>query len=51
MPAHPERCPKCGALTWNWFHLSARIQVSCEHCGFEGSVSNVPTAGVQAYRG
>jgi len=44
-PSHPEVCPRCSKLTWNWFHLSNRIWIECEHCGFRDSVSNTPVHG------
>jgi ribosomal protein L37AE/L43A len=44
-PAHPERCPECGKPTWNWYYLSTRIWVECEHCGFQGRTSNTPVGG------
>lgn len=44
-PPHPERCPECGKPTWNWYHLSTRIWVECEHCGYQGRTSNTPVGG------
>jgi len=44
-PPHPERCPRCGKPTWNWYYLSVRVWIECEHCGFKDSVSNTPVGG------
>jgi len=44
-PLHPENCPRCGKPTWNWYYLSTRIWIECEHCGFKESVSNTPVSG------
>ncbi len=41
-PSHPETCPKCGKLTWNWKWLQMRQWIQCEHCGFEDKVSSTP---------
>src|SRR5438876_348973 len=44
-PLHPENCPRCGKPTWNWYYLSKRIWIECEHCGLKESVSNTPVIG------
>ena len=44
-PSHPEACPQCGKLIWNWQYLSTRIWLECEHCSFKGMVSNTPVHG------
>ncbi|HKZ63188.1 MAG TPA: hypothetical protein VJ400_01980 [Thermoplasmata archaeon] len=41
-PTHPESCPQCGALTWNWKYLQNRIWIECEHCGFADVASSTP---------
>lgn len=41
-PAHPETCPGCGQLTWNWKWLAVRQWFECEHCGFSGKASGTP---------
>ena len=40
--SHPEPCPKCGTLTWNWKWLQSRVWFSCEHCGFEDTAAGTP---------
>ena len=47
-PSHPETCPNCGKRTWNWYYLSARIWIECEHCGFKDMVSNTPVSGANS---
>ena len=44
-PSHPEVCPNCGKLTWNWQYLSVRVWIECEHCGYKDSVINTPVHG------
>jgi len=41
-PNHPETCPNCGKLTWNWKYLQSRQWFECEHCGFSGKASSTP---------
>ncbi len=41
-PSHPETCPNCGKLTWNWKWLAVRQWFECEHCGFSGKASSTP---------
>ena len=48
-PNHPEPCPRCGALTFNWLFRLSRIWLKCDKCGFEDVVSNVPVAGAHVY--
>src|SRR5438046_9461743 len=47
-PSHPETCPNCGKRTWNWYYLSARIWIECEHCGFKDTVSNTTVSGANS---
>lgn len=42
---HPEICPQCGKPTWNWYYLSTRVWMHCEHCGFLGRTSTTPVGG------
>jgi hypothetical protein len=46
---HPEPCPRCGHLTFNWIYRQSRIWLRCENCGFDDLVSNVPVAGSHVY--
>ena len=41
-PSHPETCPRCGKLTWNWKYLQSRAWFECEHCGFSGKAASTP---------
>jgi predicted RNA-binding Zn-ribbon protein involved in translation (DUF1610 family) len=41
-PSHPETCPQCGKLTWNWKWLQSRQWYECDQCGFSGKASSTP---------
>lgn len=46
-PSHGEYCPSCGRLTRRWFYEATTIYLECEHCGFQGQVSNTPLSGIR----